>query len=496
MDVSNSEEKIEDTFMQDLEEDVYVQTDLFDKAEKKKNRVRAIKRIAAICGITVAAVAILLYIAIGIFFKFYMMPNTTVDGVEMSFDSFSELDRGVNNYINSYSLCICTADGKSYIINPADINMNITVSYGSDNIRDNQSLFLWPVMLNDRKDYAVKYEVDYDRDKLAKCIAGFDFMDKENMKKADNAYVVIEKGQAVIIPETQSTVIDHDVLIDGVEKALNNRAKHFNLLDNMCYIPAEIRSDDAGVVSTYNTLKGYLAMKITFQIDRVSFELTSEEFGDWIYYDEDKWQFDREKIKKYVAQMAEKYDTVDTDREFVTTDGRKLTQHGRKYGWRIDQEAEVEQIYEALNAHKTVTLVPEFSRTGAAYTGQGDIGNSYIEIDLSNQHVYMYVDGKLVTDTACVTGCTSDGHGTPDGIYSIVYKDYDTYLEGADYRSHVNYWMPFNGGIGLHDATWRSKFGGSIYRNGGSHGCVNLPLSKAGIIYNNAYAGMPVILYW
>ena len=496
MDVSNSEEKIEDTFMQDLEEDVYVQTDLFDKAEKKKNRVRAIKRIAAICGITVAAVAILLYIAIGVFFKFYMMPNTTVDGVEMSFDSFSELDRGVNNYINSYSLCICTADGKSYIINPEDINMNITVSYGSDNIRNNQSLFLWPVMLNDRKDYAVRYKVDYDRDKLAKCIAGFDFMNKENMKKADNAYVVIEKGQAVIIPETQSTVIDHDVLIDGVEKALNNRAEHFNLLDNMCYIPAEIRSDDAGVVSTYNTLKGYLAMKITFQIDRVSFELTSEEFGDWIYYDEDKWQFDREKIKKYVAQMAEKYDTVDTDREFVTTDGRKLTQHGRKYGWRIDQEAEVEQIYEALNAHKTVTLVPEFSRTGAAYTGQGDIGNSYIEIDLSNQHVYMYVDGKLVTDTACVTGCTSDGHGTPDGIYSIVYKDYDTYLEGDDYRSHVNYWMPFNGGIGLHDATWRSKFGGSIYRNGGSHGCVNLPLSKAGIIYNNAYAGMPVILYW
>ena len=99
MDVSNSEEKIEDTFIQDLEEDVYVQTDLFDKAEKKKNRVRAIKRIAAICGITVAAVAILLYIAIGIFFKFYMMPNTTVDGVEMAFDSFSELDRGVNNYI-------------------------------------------------------------------------------------------------------------------------------------------------------------------------------------------------------------------------------------------------------------------------------------------------------------------------------------------------------------------------------------------------------------
>ena len=85
-------------------------------------------------------------------------------------------------------------------------------------------------------------------------------------------------------------------------------------------------------------------------------------------------------------------------------------------------------------------------------------------------------------------------HDTPKGTYKIQYKTRNTYLTGADYRSFVNYWMPFYGGYGLHDATWRSSFGGDIYKYGGSHGCVNLPLSKAKKIYNNSYAGMRVVI--
>jgi len=55
--------------------------------------------------------------------------------------------------------------------------------------------------------------------------------------------------------------------------------------------------------------------------------------------------------------------------------------------------------------------------------------------------------------------------------------------------------MPFNGGVGLHDASWRSTFGGKIYVTGGSHGCINLPRSAAETIYNNISAGTPVLVY-
>jgi lipoprotein-anchoring transpeptidase ErfK/SrfK len=56
--------------------------------------------------------------------------------------------------------------------------------------------------------------------------------------------------------------------------------------------------------------------------------------------------------------------------------------------------------------------------------------------------------------------------------------------------------MPFNGGIGIHDATWRRKFGGDIYKRDGSHGCINCPLSLAKTIYENIDVGTPIICYY
>ena len=124
---------------------------------------------------------------------------------------------------------------------------------------------------------------------------------------------------------------------------------------------------------------------------------------------------------------------------------------------------------------------------------------SYVEIDTTRQNVWMYVNGDCIVDTPCVTGNYPNRH-TPSGIFFLTYKAENTYLKGTNddgskYSSHVNYWLPFNGGIGLHDATWRKKFGGTIYKGNGSHGCVNLPLSAAATIYENIDSTMPIIVY-
>ena len=102
----------------------------------------------------------------------------------------------------------------------------------------------------------------------------------------------------------------------------------------------------------------------------------------------------------------------------------------------------------------------------------------------------------MVFDTPCVSGKISNNHGTHTGVYPIAYKQKDATLRGDNYESHVNFWMPFNMGEGLHDATWRSSFGGTIYKNSGSHGCVNLPLSAAEEIYNIVDAGWPVLVFY
>ena len=109
----------------------------------------------------------------------------------------------------------------------------------------------------------------------------------------------------------------------------------------------------------------------------------------------------------------------------------------------------------------------------------------------------------MVCDTPCVSGNVNLGRGTPTGVFQILYKDTDTDLKGIplgngqySYVSHVNYWMPFYSGCGFHDASWRSNFGGTIYRTDGSHGCINLPPSIAGTFYSYVRTGMPVVVFY
>lgn len=118
---------------------------------------------------------------------------------------------------------------------------------------------------------------------------------------------------------------------------------------------------------------------------------------------------------------------------------------------------------------------------------------NHVEISISDQKLWYYKNGKLFLSSNIVSGQRYK-HPTPKGTYRIQWKATDTYLIGDDYKTHVNYWMPFNGGIGLHDATWRGAFGGDIYTYNGSHGCVNLPYSVAQSIFYNIKEGTLVIV--
>lgn len=171
------------------------------------------------------------------------------------------------------------------------------------------------------------------------------------------------------------------------------------------------------------------------------------------------------------------------------------------YGWKIDQTAETDNLVLMAQTGINQEREVQFSQQAASHSA-ADWGNTYAEVDFGAQHVYMYENGALTWDAPCVTGNVSKNYTTPEGIYSLTYKQTDRVLRGAkqadgtyEYESHVDYWMPFNGGIGFHDASWRSKFGGTIYQYSGSHGCINLPVDKAKLLYEKVYKGMPVLCH-
>ena len=124
-------------------------------------------------------------------------------------------------------------------------------------------------------------------------------------------------------------------------------------------------------------------------------------------------------------------------------------------------------------------------------------GLTYIDISIEKQRVILFENGRKVMESACVTGTPNRERATHYGSFRINYKQRNRILRGSQklYEAFVSYWMPFDGGIGLHDATWRGSFGGNIYKSNGSHGCINLPPAFAKQLYERVTVGMPVYVH-
>ena len=273
-----------------------------------------------------------------------------------------------------------------------------------------------------------------------------------------------------------------------------------NLKEQGCYMAAAVTADDEGLKNLLDTMNRCREMTITYVFGDQQEVLEGKVISSWLTGTVDgQIQVDHEKAAAYVAYLAEKYDTAGKPRTFKTTDGRDVEVTG-SYGWKIDQGYETLALISMIQTAQSQPREPQYVMTTT--DRNNDWGSTYVEIDLTNQHVYMIKDNVVVWDAPCVTGNVARGNATPAGVYSLTYKETNRILRGrkrADgtysYQSHVNYWMPFNGGIGLHDANWRSSFGGTIYQNNGSHGCVNLPPDKTKALYDYVYPGIPVICH-
>lgn len=241
--------------------------------------------------------------------------------------------------------------------------------------------------------------------------------------------------------------------------------------------------------------KDLAGVTVTYQFGDQSEVLDNDRILSWLTEKEDgSVAIDEQQAKAFVKELAEKYDTAYTTRTFHTTGGRDIQIAQGDYGWRIDQEAETKHLLELLAAKQSATCEPIYAQTAAIHA-QNDWGTTYVEVSLTDQYLWLYKDGHCILESYFVSGNPTRGHATPKGIYGLTYKTRDATLSGEGYNSKVKYWMPFNRNVGLHDAPWRKTFGGQIYRNNGSHGCINLPPANAAKIYENVDKNTPVIVY-
>ena len=245
-------------------------------------------------------------------------------------------------------------------------------------------------------------------------------------------------------------------------------------------------------------LDTYRNMTVTYTFGSETEVLDGSTIDSWLKIDGENISVDQDQAKAYVENLATNYNTIYVPRTFHTSCGSDVTVSDNEYGFQIDQEGELNQLLQDLETGTPVTRDPVYSIAGMQRNGRDDLAGSYIEVSLDNQHLWLYKDGALVTETDIVSGAPTPERETMRGAWPIAYKasPYTLTSDQYGYNTTVTYWMPFVYGQGLHDATWQSSFGGSRYKSGaGSHGCVNLPKDQAAIIYNAIDGGYPIIIY-
>ncbi len=300
-----------------------------------------------------------------------------------------------------------------------------------------------------------------------------------------------------IVPEIRGNVLNQTKTIQTVETAVDALLTEIDLEKAGCYEEPSVYADDAKLTERLAQMKQYTDLRIVYHFGQQEEVIDGSVLSGWLLVDEEtnKVSVSEEKIDDFVVMLRKKYDTIFRSREFQTSYGKTITIEGGDYGWWMNYSQEQEQLKEMIRNGESGERIPVYYQTAAVY-GSQDYGNTYIEINLTAQHLFLYVNGEKKMESEFVSGNAARGFDTPAGIYGITYKEQDAMLVGENYETPVSYWMPFNGNIGLHDAIWRDSFGSDIYKKSGSHGCINMPYLKAKELYGEIAKGTPVICYY
>ena len=464
------------------------------RGKVRKNRKAAMT--AAIAGGVAVAALCITHLSVSAYYRNHFYPGSSVNGIDSSGATVEEFTKTLNEQAVDYELTVASEIGDE-VIEPEDVGLSVTVS--EDVIKkelEKQSGFGWIPALSHHTKYKVERMVSYDESKLDEVIAELACVRNPRVVKSENATYEYAGGEFRIKDEIYGNEVKVDTLKKAIDKALLTLDEKIDLKDDDCYVLPEITKDNEELQSLVKTMNDKTGMTITYTLGSQTEKITKDLIVDWLTIDEEKGEvsYDREKIAAFVSDMASKYNTFGRAKTLKTSYGSTVTVPGGSYGWRINQEGEVDQIIADLSAGNDVSRDFIYSQTAASHDGN-DYGNTYVEVNITGQHMYCYVNGARVLDSPTVTGDVSKNRITHVGAYFIQYCERNATLRGEGYETKVAYWMPFHIGEGLHDATWNPRFGGQYYKTHGSHGCVNLPYAAAQSLFGYAYAGMPVLVY-
>jgi len=459
------------------------------KRRRKRNR-----RIKLIIG-TILTVAVIIYLGIAIYFCGHFAFNTTVNGQDAYKTTVQDQKDQVIEESGNYVLTIHGRDDVTATITSEQLKL--TPEFGDEfkEILKLQNAFLWPKYLFKETDYTTDTVVSYSDKDLASIVSKLPFFDEENVAAPENAHISEEAGEDgfEIIPETKGSTPIKPMVLAEIKAAVDVLAPEITLSD-ACFTKADINADDEQLRVLRDNLNKFCSANIIYEFGNESVHVDGTQIKQWCTIDGTNVVLDEEKVKEFVQNLAREHDTFGKKRILRTHDGEEVTVEGGDYGWWMNRGDEAAGLIDAIKTGYKGVRKPIYYGEANSY-GANDWGDTYVEINLDKQHLWVYENGRAVIESDFVSGCVNKRTTTPVGTYRITYKERDATLNGENYSSPVDFWMPFNGNVGMHDASWRKEFGGEIYVTSGSHGCINLPTKKAEAIFEIVKKGEPVLVY-
>lgn len=430
--------------------------------------------------------------------RFYL--NTTIFGKNCSLLTMEEAQEVVEGAIKEYKITLHERGGQEEILQASQVGLGLKDVNSIQKCKEKQPFYGWITMLFKHQDFKYELSLSLNDQKLHKAIAMLSCKQQGNVVAPKDAYMTYDEKEKkyVIVPEVYGNTIDDSIFIPELKELILYQGSDYDLEENHCYLNPSVFETDEVLNKQAKSLNRFMTTVITYEMGDRTEVIDQGVLKDWISLNkQNEAVLDKDKVKDFVKKLAKKYDTLGKKRSFTSISGNSVKVSGGTYGWKIDQDKEYKELLAQIKKHESAKRKPVYEHI-AKCRDKNDLGDTYVEIDLSKQHMWFYKNGKTKVSTEVVTGDVTKGRGTPTGVYYIVFKQRNHVLRGPGYASPVDYWMPFieDRGIGIHDSSWRGSYGGDIFRGNGSHGCVNTPYDAVKKIYNNIEATYPVVVHW
>lgn len=431
------------------------------------------------------------------YFSKHFFFNTIVNGVDLSLKDKNSVATSFSDFLEEYSIEIVDRNGESQTIKDNILEKGTMLDSEEaifKDIKSKQNSLIWITSLFKKNQYNIDNIYSIDEKEL------LDIVNELNVFKGEiispkNVRFVYKDGKYEIVEEVYGNEANKERVYEGIKTALLNGETYINLDEEGCYESPKYTINSDKTKEVEKELSKYISTNITYVFGEEKEVLSGERINKFITINDDlEIELSKEEIRLYIKELSDKYNTVGITREFNTSIGSTVQVEGGYYGYKINSVAEASLLIENIKNGAVIEKEPSYSQK-ALLRGENDIGDTYVEINLTRQYMWFYKEGKIIAQGSVVTGDPRKGNSTDTGTYMLNYKQKEATLRGANYEAKVNYWMPFNGNVGIHDASWRYNFGGQVYLSDGTHGCVNASLSLAKKIYENIEEGTPVICY-